>query len=102
MRHADPVGGSIQSRFCYWIARFTHLSSLDTRFALVPNADLGHAQASLDATLDLRICRLFLLAAVLGGNILVLVVIGEVRAEEVRVRTVVFCNKVKCFGFFGE
>ena len=33
------------------------LSSLDNRFALVPNANLGHAQASLGAALDFRICR---------------------------------------------
>ena len=35
----------------------TYLSSLDNRFAFVPNANLGHAQASSGATLDLRICR---------------------------------------------
>ena len=28
--------------------------------------------------------------------------VGEVRAEEVRVRSIVFCNKVKRFGLFGE
>ena len=75
---------------------------MDTRFALVPNADLGHAQASLDATLDLCICRLFLLAAVLRGDVFVFVVVGEIRAEEMLVRTIVFCNKVKRFGLLGE
>ena len=46
--------------------------------------------------------NLLLLAAVLGGDILILVVIGEVRTEKVRVRTVVLCNKIKCLGLVGE
>ena len=38
---------------------FFRLYSLDYRFALIPNAGLGHAHASMGATLALRICRLF-------------------------------------------
>lgn len=42
------------------------------------------------------------LPAVLCGDIFILVVVGERAAEKVRSRTVVFCNKVKRFGLFGE
>ena len=45
---------------------------------------------------------LLLFAAVLGGDVLVLVVVSEVCAEKVRVRTIVFCDKVKSLGLFGE
>ncbi len=44
------------SAFAFVVFR---LYSLDYRFALIPNAGLGHAHASMGATLVLRICRLF-------------------------------------------
>jgi hypothetical protein len=55
VRQCSPTIAELQNDKKTTVSR---LSSLDNRFALVPNADLGHAQASLVATLDLRICRL--------------------------------------------
>ena len=46
--------------------------------------------------------RGLLLPSILCGNVLVLVVVGEVLAKEMRHAPVVFCNKVKSLGLGGE